>query len=84
LKRSAATRMARLRKRVCLEEGLRLDLNQLIRDGTVVSGAVTSQTIFLQVAGSREQVGVAVITGKPNGFGLPAIQDPDARAGPND
>jgi len=56
------TRMARLRKRVCLEDGLKLDLNQLIRDGIVVSGALTSRTIFWQVARSRETVGVAVIT----------------------
>ena len=54
--------MARPRKRVCLEDGLKLDLNQLIRDGIVVSGALTSRTIFWQVAGSRETVGVAVIT----------------------
>ena len=54
--------MARPRKRVCLEDGLRLDLNQLIRDGTVISGAVTSRTVCWQVAGSRELVCVAVIT----------------------
>jgi len=54
--------MARPRKRVCLEDGLKLDLNQLIRDGIVVSGALTSRTIFWQVARSRETVGVAVIT----------------------
>jgi len=52
----------RPRKRVCLEDGLRLDLNRLVADGILVSGAVTCRTIFWQVVGSRELVGVAVIT----------------------
>jgi hypothetical protein len=54
--------MARPRKRACLEEGLKLDLNQLIRDGTVKPGAATSRTIVWQGARSGEVVGVAVIT----------------------
>jgi hypothetical protein len=55
--------MARPRKRVCLQDGLRLDLNQLIRDRTVVSGEVTPRTIiYWQVAGSRELVGLAAVS----------------------
>jgi hypothetical protein len=56
------TKMPRLRKRVCLEDGLRLDLNQLIRDGIIVPGAVTGRTTFWQVVGSCELVDVAVVT----------------------
>jgi hypothetical protein len=49
--------------RVCLEDGLKLDLNQLVRDGIVVPGVVTApRTTFWQVAGSRDVVAVAVIT----------------------
>ena len=54
--------MARPCKRVCLEEGLKLDLNRLIRDGTIKLGAATSQIIVWQVAGSREPVGWALVT----------------------
>jgi hypothetical protein len=54
--------MAQPRKRVCLEEGLRLDLNQLIRGGTVKPGTATSRTIVWQGARSRDVVGLAVIT----------------------
>ena len=67
-------RMARPRKRVCLEDGLRLDLNQLIRDGTVALGAATSRTIFWQVAGVRELVGVAVITADLVDLAFPRIR----------
>ena len=38
--------MARPRKRVCLEDGLKLDLNQLFRDGTVLTAALTSPVGF--------------------------------------
>jgi hypothetical protein len=55
--------MPRPRKRVCLQDGLKLDLNRLIRDGTVKLGAATSQTIvFWRVGGAPQPVGVAVIT----------------------
>ena len=52
--------MPRPLKRVCLEEGLKLDLNHLIRDGTIKLGAATSQIIVWQVAGSRELAGWAL------------------------
>ena len=54
--------MARSRKRVCLEDGFKLDLNRLIRDGIVVSGEVTSRTMFWRVDGPRKLAGVAVVT----------------------
>ena len=54
--------MARPRNRVCLADGLRLDLNQLIRDGTVVLGALSSRRIYWHVVGSRELVGWALVT----------------------
>jgi hypothetical protein len=66
--------MARPRKRVCLQDGLRLDLNQLIRDGTVALGAATSRTIFWQVDGRRELVGVAVITADLTDFSSARIR----------
>jgi hypothetical protein len=66
--------MARPRKRVCLQDGLRLDLNQLIRDGTVKPGAATSRTIFWQIAGSREVVGVAVVTADLTDLACPRIR----------
>ena len=65
---SCSVSMARPRKRVCLQDGLKLDLNRLIRDGTVKIGAATSRTIFWQVAGSREVVRVAVITADLTNF----------------
>jgi len=65
--------MARPRKRLCLEDGLRLDLNKMIRDGTVISGAVTSETIFW-IAGFSEPVGVAVITADLTDFACPRIR----------
>jgi hypothetical protein len=54
--------MARSRKRVCLEDGLKLDLNQLVRGGVLASEARMFGRISWQVAGSREVVGVAVVT----------------------
>jgi hypothetical protein len=67
--------MARPRERVCLEDGLRLDLNQLLRDGIVAPGVVTSpRTTFWQVAGSRELVGVAVITADLTDLACPRVR----------
>ena len=66
--------MARPRKRVCLEDGLRLDLNQLIRDGTVVSGAVSSRMIFWQVVGSRELVGSALVRADLTDLACPRLR----------
>jgi hypothetical protein len=67
--------MPRLRKRVCLEDGLKLDLNRLIRDGIVVSGAVTGpRTTFWQAAASRELVAVAVITADLTDLACPRIR----------
>ncbi len=54
--------MARPRKRVCLEDGLRLDLNELIREQTIVPGRATSQRIYWQYVGSRQLVAWARIT----------------------
>jgi hypothetical protein len=53
--------MPRLRKRLCLEDGLQLDLNRLVHRGTVVSGAVTTRAVCWQRAGSG-LVAVAGIT----------------------
>src|SRR6478736_1711007 len=65
-------RMARPRKRVCLEDGLRLDLNQLVRAGILVSGAVRSRTTYWQQ--SRNLVGVAVITADLTDLACPQIR----------
>ena len=65
--------MARPRKRVCLEEGFKLDLNQLVRERIVISGAVTSRTIFWHVAG-RDLVAVAVITADLTDLACPQIR----------
>jgi hypothetical protein len=67
-------RMARARKRVCLEDGLRLDLNQLIRERVVVSGGVTSRTTCWQVVGSRKLMGVAVITADLTDLACPRVR----------
>jgi hypothetical protein len=66
--------MARPRKRVCLEDGRRLDLNRLSRDGILISGAVTSRTTFWQAAGSRGLVGVAVITADLTDLACPRVR----------
>jgi hypothetical protein len=66
--------MARPRKRVCLEEGLRLDLNQLIRDGSVNFGVVTTRTSFWLGARSGDLVGVAVITADLTDLTFPLIR----------
>jgi hypothetical protein len=61
--------------RVCLEDGLKLDLNQLVRDGIVVPGVVTApRTTFWQVAGSRDVVGVAVITANLTDLACPRFR----------
>jgi len=67
--------MARPRMRVCLEDGLKLDLNQLVRDGIVVPGVVTApRTTFWQVAGSRDVVAVAVITANLTDLACPRFR----------
>jgi hypothetical protein len=61
--------------RVCLEDGLKLDLNQLVRDGIVVPGVVTApRTTFWQVAGSRDVVAVAVITANLTDLACPRFR----------
>jgi hypothetical protein len=64
--------MARPRKRVCLEDGFKLDLNRLVREHIVVSEAVTSRTIFWQR--SRDLVGVAVITADLTNWACPIVR----------
>jgi hypothetical protein len=66
--------MARLRERVCLEDGLRLDLNELLRDGSIVSGAGTSRTTFWQNAATCELVAVAVITADLTDWSCPRVR----------
>jgi hypothetical protein len=54
--------MARARKRVCLEDGLKLDLNELIRRETVVSGRATSRISVWHTLRSSRPVAWAVLS----------------------
>ena len=54
--------MARPRKRICLQDGLRLDLNELIRSRMAIPGERTSQPIVWQSVGKPGRVAWGLIT----------------------
>ena len=54
--------MARPRKRICLQDGLRLDLNDLIRSRMAIPGERTSQPIVWQSVGKPGRVAWGLIT----------------------
>ena len=54
--------MPRRRRRVCLESGLKLDINNLVRQGSVVPGACSACHMFWRNSYSGEETASATIT----------------------
>ena len=59
--------MARPRQRVCLESGLKLDLNRLRRQGLVRAGASTSAVVRWTNIYTGEEIEQGVITSNMEG-----------------
>ncbi|MBM3563453.1 MAG: hypothetical protein FJX48_10005 [Alphaproteobacteria bacterium] len=53
--------MARWRERANLDSGLKLDINKLLRDGTLQPGELTSQVTYWRRVANGEIVAIAII-----------------------